>query len=206
MAELNPGDSGRTLETLFRPARWRWSIARLWRGLLLRFGYAGALMPLTILWGLVALGAQSWQARELAHAKAELERQPPVSSSVTATRHDDSVEARLTRFNAVLKPRADIPVVVGSLLTLAESTGLVIAKGEYRPQVDATAGLLRYRITLPVRGAAAQVLPYVQRALEQEPALALESLRIKRDSSGASEVEAELRWVLFARIKPGEAS
>jgi len=205
MAELNPGGAGRTLQGLLQPKRWHWSLARLGRELLLRFGYAGVLVPLVIVWGLAALGVQAFQARALAHVRAELERQPPLSAAATTPRNDDSAEARLTRFNAALKPRVDIPVVVGALLTLAESGGLVIAKGEYRPQVDATADLMRYRMTFPLRGPAAKVLPYVQRALEQEPALALESLRIKRDWSGASEVEAELRWVLFAQITPREA-
>jgi len=91
--------------------------------------------------------------------------------------------AQLNAFLQQIPARADVPTVVEKLFVLAEQSNLRLEKGEYRASMDGTAGILRYAITLPVRGPAASVQAYVLQALNQTPSLSLQGIAFKREAA-----------------------
>jgi hypothetical protein len=109
---------------------------------------------------------------------------------------------KLKSFEQNLLPHAKIPVVVQALLRLAEDDGLSIRRGDYRLQADAGGGFVRYQMTLPVKGTAPAIHHFIQAALLDHSALALESVQFKRERIESSEIEARLQWVLLTAL-PG---
>lgn len=180
----------------------QWILRRGMSRLLRRHGWMGILLPLVLAWVFAALGMQHWQVRQVALKQSLVDDRPPVSRSVPAS--GDDVAARIANFEVALPSRLDLPQRVNDLSAVADSLGLVLAKADYRAQVDLAGGLVRYRMAMPLRGPSAKVLSFVQRALDADQALALEGIQIKRDSPASDIVDADLRWVLFARADPQE--
>ncbi|MEJ6001559.1 hypothetical protein [Paucibacter soli] len=93
---------------------------------------------------------------------------------------------------------------LADLLELGLRQGLVSNRTEHRLTLDASAGLERMRVTMPVQGGYAQVRGYIDAALLQDPGLSLDSLKLRRANPQTAEVDAELLWSLHAR-HPGAA-
>lgn len=184
-------------------ARWRrgrWDMRRGTRLIWAHLGWTGLLLPLALIGVVVAVSAQHWKAQRFAQLQSLAKELPAAQFAAPLVTGD--VDSRIARFRTQLPERAALPQRVGELLTAAEAAGLTVAKADYRVQPDPAAGFLRYRVSMPLRGPAAKVLPFIQQAMRVDPALALEGIQIKRDSPESSEIEVSLRWVLFARHFP----
>ncbi|MDC8785701.1 hypothetical protein [Roseateles koreensis] len=88
---------------------------------------------------------------------------------------------------------------LADLLEIGLRLGLLSQRTEHRLTVDTAAGLERLRVTMPVAGGYAQVRQYIAAALQHDPALSLDGLKLRRPTPLAPEVEAELQWSLHAR-------
>lgn len=121
---------------------------------------------------------------ELKHAGRELDAGTPAR--------------QLKQFRAVLKNETEVPEVVRGLHRSARESGLQFARGDYRPQRDASGELLRYQITLPVRGAYPKVRRFLAKALRGEPALALDGVGFQTDKAGGG-LETRVQFTLFIR-------
>jgi hypothetical protein len=115
-------------------------------------------------------------------------------------KNDSKVLGDLKSFEDFLVPHEDIPVVVQDLLRMAEDQKLTVQKGEYRVQRDVTGGFMRYRMSLPVKGAATTIHRYIETALRAQKTLALESVQFKRDRIESIDIEARMQWVVFTRL------
>jgi len=115
----------------------------------------------------------------------------------------DDDRSRLQAFLKGLPDHQDIPAVLQDLITLAQTEGVVLAKGEYQVQLDPAGGFARYRMTMPVRGKGAVVRRFVGEALRTHPYLALDSVQLRRERADATEVEAKVQWVLLTRLPEG---
>ena len=91
--------------------------------------------------------------------------------------------AQLETFFEQLPKRDALPGEVQRLFTLARRNDLNLETGEYHANPDQAAGLLRYSITLPVRGPATAVLRFVLQALNESPSLGLAGIAFKRGDS-----------------------
>lgn len=104
--------------------------------------------------------------------------------------------------------RTDLPAdheVYGRLSRLfqaAESAGLTLDEGSYRTQLDVSAGLGRLVIGLPVGGTYPAVRGFLAGALNHDPALALEHLRLSREAMDETGLEAKLRFALILGERP----
>lgn len=154
---------------------------------------------------LVAAAALGFETRHLSadteRLRASLVAQPdrPTVMMVEAAGGPDTA-GRLEAFYGQLPLQEDIPGIVKRLFVLAENAGILLARGEYRPVADAGAHLLRYQITLPVRAEAEPIHGFVIEALNQIPALALEGVSFKRETTKSGIVEARLRFELLAKL------
>ncbi|MFN0318455.1 MAG: hypothetical protein ACKVQA_25800 [Burkholderiales bacterium] len=109
--------------------------------------------------------------------------------------------AKLATRDVDLPSAADALPQVMRLSDLAEEQGLKLRQGDYRLHRDKEAGVVAYQMHYPVTGAYVALRAFIKRALEEFPALALEEVLIRRNSIGAQDVEARLRFTLYLREK-----
>jgi hypothetical protein len=88
---------------------------------------------------------------------------------------------------------------VERVLALAATQGLASRRSESRRQSEAVPGLQRLRLTVPVEGDYPRIRRYVELALRDDPALALDRLRLERASAGERGLRGELHWSLWMR-------
>jgi len=165
-----------------------------------RFGLPGAFGLLCLIGAAVLLlgPARSWEAQaSVAQAdadtlRARLRRQPVVVEV-------PQEQAQPRHLVASLPEVSDRQARLGDLLTLALKQGLNSSRTEHRITRDDKLGLERLRITMPVQGTYAQLRGFIEQALRQDPALSLDSLKLRRNNPAAGEIEAELVWSLHAR-------
>jgi hypothetical protein len=196
--------------------RWvhaRWELRRWALVWMRRFGVWGVLLLICAIVGIVAalvwgqqrallksLHLQSQALPNSVHQKSSsLKTVSPVLAKTTETPPSSSHD-RLMVFENHLLPQVQIPAAIETLLQDAKDQGLTVQRGNYRPEVDAVGGFMRYRMTLPVKGSAPAVQAFIDAALLNEKALALESVQFKRERIESADVEVRLQWVVFTRL------
>lgn len=92
-----------------------------------------------------------------------------------------------------LPARRDLPAVLHRLFAEAERAGLAVDAGKYEVKALGNSGLVRFQISLPVRGRYPRVRGFVDAALASLPAVALDDLLLGRRSIADAEVHAQLR-------------
>ena|SRR6218665_2381569 len=92
---------------------------------------------------------------------------------------------------------------LADLLELGMRNGLVGLRTEHRLSVDITTGLERLRVHMPATGQYAQLRSFIEAALQQDPALSLDSLKVRRPSAQAADLDIEMVWSLHARTDSG---
>jgi len=166
-----------------------------------RWGWAGA----TFVCAATALVASLW-VRE-----AQLERWVRANDALALSAHQAPVQptpvafdsrAALRAFDKHLLQPQEIPAVLQDLIALAESRGLLLARGTYRPEPEAQGGYLRYRMSLPVTGAPDAIHNFMMTALGNHRGLSLQSVQFKRERSDSPLVEARIQWTLLSRLPP----
>ncbi len=138
--------------------------------------------------------------RKLVDAEKAVRRAAMVDE-VQDSRPDDARLRLLERFQSEAQRNATL----GRLLDIAGEQGLKVPTGDYRLVVAKGGPLERYVLTLPVRGQYLAVRRYVAAVRAEFADLAVEDLSLRRESIGAGEVEAQLRFIVFAR-RGGAAS
>ena len=179
--------------------RINWGARRTGRVLLRRLGMAGLLALLFAALTLVAW----WSARQselalllLSERRAELVARPAPKALPMV----DDDASRIADFHRYLVAAEDIPAVVQDMIGLAQQQGLRLHRGDYRVQVDAQGGFLRYRMILPVKGSAKAIHGFMLAALGANKTLALESVQFKREQIASDQIEARIQWTLLARL------
>ncbi|MFG6489837.1 hypothetical protein ACG04R_24385 [Roseateles sp. BYS78W] len=95
---------------------------------------------------------------------------------------------------ASLPPDSERQARTAALMSLATELGLPWPRSEFRYQADRELGLAQYRIAMQLSGHYGALRDFVAEALRRDPALALETLRLRREPNGT--LKAELAWVL----------
>jgi len=119
----------------------------------------------------------------------------------------DSRAERLEAFYALFPPVERLGGELERLYGLARGSGLDLLQGEYRVEKRA-AGLISYRITLPVRGSYSQVRGFAGAVLTQMPVASIDGLRFERKKSADAQLDAQFRITIHfqpARNNPGES-
>jgi hypothetical protein len=161
-------------------------------------GWPGLLgLGALLLAGVLELGlAQPWQSEtDEAQAQAErLQRQLRLQRASGM-----AAEATPAQWQQALPESALRQQRLADLLELSLRAGLSSSRTEHRLTIDATAGLERLRVSMPVQGGYVQLRGFIESALRQDAALSLDSLKLRRNAPAAAEIEAELVWSLHAR-------
>lgn len=127
------------------------------------------------------------EAREL-RAKAR-----PVAAAAAAP-------LSVQQWQAALPPSTERQQRLADLLELGIRLDLHGARTEHR--LSSSEGLERLRVTMPVTGSYAQLRRFIGAALEHDPALSLDAVKLRRVSPMSADVEAELQWSLHGRAAP----
>lgn len=99
---------------------------------------------------------------------------------------------------ASLPPDSTRQARTAALLALATELGLPWPRSEFRYQADRELGLAQYRVAMQLSGGYTALRGFVAAALQRDPALALDGLRLRREANG--QIKAELAWVLHMQV------
>lgn len=90
---------------------------------------------------------------------------------------------------------------LGRLIEMATEQGLQVPSGDYRLMPGKDGLFDRYVLNLPVKGNYRTIRRYVTAVRSEFPDLAVDDITLRRDNLGNTDVEAQLRFVLFGRSK-----
>jgi len=182
--------------------------ARALKRSLRSLGWPGAagLLALLLAAGLAWLG-QGWEREAAASAaqadrlRAQLRLQRAAGPQVA-----EAAPVTAAQWWQALPPAGARQQRLADLLEMGLRLGLQSSRSEHRLSVDAATGLERLRVTMPLSGGYEPLRQYIEAALRHDPALSLDSLKLRRASPQAAELEAELQWSLHGRADSAAGS
>jgi hypothetical protein len=136
--------------------------------------------------------------RELAAQQQAAERlrtRGPFQPVSTDQRADE-----LRRFYGLFPAPQRLTEELQAIYSLARDAKLELMQGEYRMEKRG-AGLVAYRITLPVRGTYNQLRSFVGLVLQEMPIASVDALRFERKKIAETQVDAQVRLTLY--FQPG---
>lgn len=89
------------------------------------------------------------------------------------------------------------PQWLEKMVALAASRGLSLNDGEYKTTRDKVGKLVRYQMTLPVKGEYPQIRKFLTDLPGALPAVALENVQFERQKVADPNVEAKIKLVLY---------
>ncbi|MEJ6005725.1 hypothetical protein WG899_09215 [Paucibacter sp. AS339] len=169
------------------------------RQLLARLGWPGLFATLLsllalalLLWGLPA------QDRALQRQREALSERRLALKELGQRSLTESPQA----FLQSLPEDSERQARTAALLALSTEMGLPWPRSEFRYQAEPGLGLAQYKIAMNASGNYEQIRRYVQEALRRDPALSLESIKLRRLRPAAPDLSAELAWVLHMQMPP----
>ncbi len=173
----------------------RFDILRFYLGRLGKPGLLGAVLLLGSLIFLSTVVRSKEAALAELIARNEQARQTVAAEQARAARRDAGQTQR-----SALAPEA--AAALRRLYVAADESELELAKGEYRLLEAGDARMRHYQFLLPVYGSYADVRKFLALALNQEPALALASMQLRRDAIESTELDAVLNFTLYLEAAP----
>lgn len=108
-------------------------------------------------------------------------------------------DTQLQQFNAFFPPTAQAPKWIAAVYEAARGEKLVLERGDYKGLRDVGTPLVRYQITLPVKGTYPQIRRFVAEILEEVPPASIDDISVKREKIGADVVEARIKISVYMR-------
>jgi hypothetical protein len=154
--------------------------------------------------GIAGVGASSAAAVIAVFALLSLRTaNESLNAEILRARHRPEVtvtpEQGLIRAVAQLPTRAQIPAVLGQVLSQAKAAGVELEKGQYSYVASSASGFGRYELEFPVKAPYPGVRDFINRTLTHIPAAGLDKLSIERKGVGDTQVNAQVRFVIFTR-------
>lgn len=103
---------------------------------------------------------------------------------------------------SALPPTGEASQQIGELEQLAHAYGLELPRGQYSVAPLTGTSLLRWQLILPIEASYPALHGFLAAALERQPNLTLDELKLKRDSIETDELQTELRMSLFVEAAP----
>lgn len=104
---------------------------------------------------------------------------------------------QLAEFYRIFPEERHSPQWLEKLVALAEKNGLSLDQGEYKVTQDKAGRLMRFQITLPVKGEYPQIRRFLAALPAETPIIALENVQFTRQNIADSTVEAQIRLALY---------
>ena len=113
----------------------------------------------------------------------------------SAARDEDG----LSRVVTTLPTRAQVPAIVGLVFKQAQATGVPLDSGHYAFTPAKPGGVGRYELEFPVKAGYPEIRNFINQTLAAVPAAGLQKLHIERKAVGETQVNADVRFVIFVR-------
>jgi Tfp pilus assembly protein PilO len=113
-----------------------------------------------------------------------------------------SKEEQLAIFYKGFPDELQVPDLLKQVFQAAGKHDLAFETAEYSLIHTGNERLVRYRVTLPVKGAFKPMLDFMDAVLKQNGAIALENASFKRDKVDDEVVEAKLVFVVLVDSRP----
>ena len=153
--------------------------------------------------GLLVFGT-AFYVSSVAPARNELKRLETRSAragaGMLAAGGGDTIAAgveQLERFQKRFPGFGEAPALVLKLHTIAAANGIALETGEYRLIRERDSNVMRYQITLPLKGSYPQVRLFLAQLLDEVPALSLDEIAIKRETVNARSTETRVRLTAY---------
>lgn len=124
----------------------------------------------------------------LIHLQADAKRAVPRVVSVPASGFIDTLPATTAA-----------ATVIGQLEQLARAHNLQLLRGQYTQSPVAGTSLLRWQLSLPIKADYPRLIAFIAASLQAEPTLALDELKVKRETIETPMLDADLRFNLYLR-------
>ncbi len=89
--------------------------------------------------------------------------------------------------------------VIGQLEQIARAHGLRLLRGQYAQTPVSGTSLLRWQLSLPIKAEYPKIISFIAASLQALPTLALDELKLKRETIESSTLDADLRFNLYLR-------
>lgn len=112
---------------------------------------------------------------------------------------------QLAQFYRLFPAENDLPTWLGKVFAAAQAQGLVLEQGEYKTSAGGGAKddhLLRYEISLPVKGEYPQIRRFLAGLARDVPIAGLEHIQFERQKVGSAQVDCKIMLVLFLEQRP----
>ena len=103
------------------------------------------------------------------------------------------------KFYALLPKNAETDAISERILQVADGMGLVFERAEFNALQSTESVLIQHQIKLPVKGSYVQIRQFLNALLNEQAALALTEMQLRRDDVFADMVEANLVLTLYLR-------
>ncbi|MGB5719363.1 MAG: type 4a pilus biogenesis protein PilO [Woeseiaceae bacterium] len=130
------------------------------------------------------------QSTELAQVRTE-------ADDLRAGTIAESPQIKAGRFVEGLPTIDDVPIVMGSIVTVAAASGIELEQGTYEYVAPDGATIARYQMTLPVVGTYPEIRKFIENVLATAPAVSLDSLRIERGRVADTTITADLKFSIL---------
>ena len=111
-------------------------------------------------------------------------------------------EEQLQIFYKTFPHAEDVPALLKRLYAAASAQELELETGEYSRLQSGSERLVRYRVSLPIKGSFTQVFQFMDKVLRDNSTIALENVTFKRDKVDDAVVEAKLVFLLLVDTQP----
>jgi hypothetical protein len=156
------------------------------------FGIAG--IALTLLCAAFSYAVVEPAEKELT-AQQEASRRLKSRSALQPVSIDSRGED-LRRFYALFPSAGKIAPEMQKLWVVAGEYKIDLQQGEYRLESSGP-GLVRYRITLPMRASYGQIRQFVGFILKEIPTMSIDGLRFERKKISDTQLDAQIRLTLY---------
>jgi hypothetical protein len=113
--------------------------------------------------------------------------------------------SRIQEFVEFFPPLDTAPQWLKSIYAIAEREKLELLRGTYRVSEDPALTLVRYTVSLPVRGRYPQIRRFIAATLNEVPIVSLDGVVLQRDKISDDVVEANVALTLYLQAAPRTA-
>jgi len=111
-----------------------------------------------------------------------------------------SPDEQLAAFYAFFPASDAVSDVLERVFAAAAKENLALPQGEYRLVKERTEKLIRYDVTLPLKGPYPGLRRFMAQALKENPSLSLDAVSFNRQTVSDIGVDAQVRFTLYVRV------
>ena len=126
----------------------------------------------------------------------ELQQEIQLAKHVASISQQPAAPSRLEVFYRFFPPERSLPDWMEKVLAIAARNGLPLSEGDYQVSRIKTGKLLRYQVTLPVKGAYPNIRAFIDGVLAEVPIASLDNVKFERQKIGESAVEVKMQITL----------